>query len=176
MNKMRRLIRLILLYFKSLAKVLQIFSTFVFMLVFLDIDGVMVPTKSWQQPPILEDGFYAFSEKAVTALNTLLTEHTTIILTSSHRNRFSVDEWKSIFLSRGITCSELLIAPTTASFYNRSEELLNWFQLHQVDSSFLIIDDDSSLQDLPNYLKRNLISPAAMIGLTMDNVLALEKS
>ena len=36
-------------------------TIFVKMLVFLDIDGVMAPAKSWQRPDILEDGFVDFS-------------------------------------------------------------------------------------------------------------------
>jgi hypothetical protein len=31
------------------------------MLIFLDIDGVMVPAKSWERPVLLKDGFPAFS-------------------------------------------------------------------------------------------------------------------
>lgn len=42
------------------------------MLVFLDIDGVMAPAKSWQRPDMLEDGFVQFSTKATRVLQDLL--------------------------------------------------------------------------------------------------------
>jgi hypothetical protein len=38
------------------------------MLLYLDIDGVMVPANSWRKPEILEDGFPEFSSKAVSSL------------------------------------------------------------------------------------------------------------
>ena len=33
------------------------------MLLFLDIDGVMVPAKGWKSPELLNDGFPAFSSR-----------------------------------------------------------------------------------------------------------------
>lgn len=45
------------------------------MLVFLDIDGVRVPIKEWMQPEIMEDGFPAFSPKAVDAIRKVLSKN-----------------------------------------------------------------------------------------------------
>ncbi|MDI3318583.1 HAD domain-containing protein [Pinibacter soli] len=42
------------------------------MLIFLDIDGVMVPAKGWKAPEMLSDGFPAFSNKATNALRNLV--------------------------------------------------------------------------------------------------------
>lgn len=47
---------------------------FAFMLLFLDIDGVMVPAKSWETPALLVDGFPAFSSRAIAALQRLISE------------------------------------------------------------------------------------------------------
>lgn len=44
------------------------------MLLFLDIDGVMVPAKSWERPALLDDGFPAFSSKTIAALQRLIFE------------------------------------------------------------------------------------------------------
>jgi hypothetical protein len=44
------------------------------MLIFLDIDGVMVPAKGWQRPELLSDGFPVFSLNAVNALKKLITK------------------------------------------------------------------------------------------------------
>lgn len=79
------------------------------MLVFLDIDGVMVPAKSWEKPKLLYDGFPEFSSKAVQVLQKLIFRDTTIILTSSHRSCFNLEEWKNIFELRGIEVNQLSI-------------------------------------------------------------------
>ena len=65
------------------------------MLIFLDIDGVMAPAKSWQRPDILEDGFVDFSPKAVRVIQDLISQNadSTIILTTSHKSRFSLSQW-----------------------------------------------------------------------------------
>lgn len=42
------------------------------MIIFLDIDGVMVPAKGWKVPDQLEDGFPVFSSKATKALQTVI--------------------------------------------------------------------------------------------------------
>ena len=72
------------------------------MTIFLDIDGVMVPAKSWERPTILDDGFYSFSIGAVRAINQMIQQHTRVILTTSHKNRFTEAEWKNIFIRRGV--------------------------------------------------------------------------
>jgi hypothetical protein len=50
------------------------------MLLFLDIDGVMVPAKSWKNPELLNDGFPAFSSKASNALQHLISENPPLCL------------------------------------------------------------------------------------------------
>lgn len=79
------------------------------MLIFLDIDGVMAPAKSWQRPDILEDGFVDFSSKAVRVLQDVLAQNadTTIVLTTSHKSRFSHSEWKDIIQRRGLNMNQL---------------------------------------------------------------------
>ena len=61
------------------------------MLLFLDIDGVMVPAKSWKSHEFLDDGFPAFSKKAILALQYLISEETTVLLTTSHKSKFSLE-------------------------------------------------------------------------------------
>jgi len=72
------------------------------MFIFLDIDGVMVPAKSWQIPELLPDGFPAFSRSAIRVLQRFLDERTTVILTTSHKSSYSLNEWKQIFKRRGL--------------------------------------------------------------------------
>lgn len=141
------------------------------MLVFLDIDGVMVPAASWKIPENLEDGFPMFSQKAVLALNRLVSKDTQIILTSSHKSRFTPLQWRKIFEKRGIKISKLTCLNPNNSFLKRKDEILNWFGSHDIGKKeFIIIDDDSSLHALPAYLKAHLIVTSSLVGLTQDNL------
>jgi hypothetical protein len=45
---------------------------------------------------------------------------------------------------------------------------MNWFEHDYKGESYLIIDDDSSVEDLPIYLKKRLIKPSPHIGLTEE--------
>ena len=137
------------------------------MLIFLDIDGVMAPAKSWQRPDILEDGFVDFSSKAVSVLQDLLDQFTdtTIILTTSHKSRFSLSQWKIIFERRGLNVNKLESLNDNTDFQSRKVEILNWFASIDVLEDFIIIDDDKSLNDLPEFYKDRLILTSSLVGL-----------
>jgi hypothetical protein len=137
------------------------------MLIFLDIDGVMAPAKSWQRPDILEDGFVDFSSKAVRVLQDILAQNTdtTIILTTSHKSGFSLSQWKIIFERRGLNVNKLESLNDNTDFQSRKIEILNWFDSNDVQEDFIIIDDDKSLNDLPTFYKDRLILTSSLVGL-----------
>ena len=137
------------------------------MLIFLDIDGVMAPAKSWQRPDILEDGFVDFSSKAVRVLQDVLAQNadTTIVLTTSHKSRFSLSQWKIIFERRGLNVNKLESLNDNTNFQSRKVEILNWFDSNDIDEDFIIIDDDKSLNDLPTFYKDRLILTSSLVGL-----------
>lgn len=137
------------------------------MLIFLDIDGVMAPAKSWQRPDILEDGFVDFSSKAVSVLQDVLAQNadTTIILTTSHKSRFSLSQWKIIFERRGLKVNKLESLNDNTNFQSRKVEILNWFVSNDIHEDFIIIDDDKSLNDLPTFYKDRLILTSSLVGL-----------
>ena len=137
------------------------------MLIFLDIDGVMAPAKSWQRPDILEDGFVDFSSKAVSVLQDVLAQNadTTIILTTSHKSRFSLSQWKIIFERRGLKVNKLESLNDNNDFQSRKVEILNWFESNDIHEDFIIIDDDKSLNDLPTFYKDRLILTSSLVGL-----------
>ncbi|BDQ11651.1 HAD domain-containing protein [Sediminibacterium sp. TEGAF015] len=143
------------------------------MLILLDIDGVMVPAKGWKSPELLNDGFPEFSSKATIALQQLISDDDTIMLTTSHKTNFSIEEWKSIFRNRGIHTNKIERLPENIDNLNRKDEIVNWFKVNNTKENFIIIDDDTSLNDLPDYLKAHLVQPSPLIGLTEEHLLKL---
>ncbi|GAB5556871.1 MAG: hypothetical protein SchgKO_10840 [Schleiferiaceae bacterium] len=137
------------------------------MVLYLDIDGVMVPANSWRRPEILEDGFPNFSEKASKSLNRILSVSSAdIVLTTSHKHNYSLSEWKKIFLRRNILVNKISRLPKNTQYFSRKEELVKWFTNHKSNEDFLIIDDDKSLNDLPLNLKEHLLQTSGSVGLT----------
>lgn len=144
------------------------------MLIFLDIDGVMVPAKGWKSPEFLNDGFPAFSGKATRALQRLTAENATVILTTSHKSNISIKEWKNIFKNRGINIKNIKALPGNPGFLSRKDEIVNWFALNNVNEDFVIIDDDMSLNELPGLLKQNFIQVSPYIGLTEEHLKSIK--
>lgn len=140
------------------------------MLIFLDIDGVMVPAKGWKSPELLDDGFPAFSINAANILQRIISEGATIILTTSHKSKYNIDEWKSIFKKRGIDIENIKCLPTNANNLSRKDEIVNWFNLNNTTEAFIIIDDDKSLNELPHFLKGHLVQTSPYIGLTEEHL------
>jgi len=141
------------------------------MLLLLDIDGVMVPAKSWSAPPILEDGFAMFNAKSVKALNEIIYEsNADILLTTSHKSRFSLEQWDRIFRNRNIFTNNIYRLPQNHRHLNRLEEITNWYTSNANIDNFVIIDDDTSLNGLPGYLKTRLVLTKSLIGLTSSHV------
>ncbi len=144
------------------------------MLIFLDIDGVMVPAKSWKVPELLADGFPAFSSKASKVLQSLISEDTTIILTTSHKSNYTITEWKNIFKSRGVNLRKIKSLHKNVDNLNRKDEILNWLNTNPISNDFVIIDDDKSLNALPAHLKKKLILTSSYIGLTEEHFLDIQ--
>ncbi len=141
------------------------------MLILLDIDGVMVRAKSWESPQALEDGFYDFDQRAVDALNAIIAgSNAKIILTTSHKYSFSIDQWINIFKNRGVNVSTIYRIDKNDDHKNRREEIANWFFTSSDVQDFVILDDDKSLNGLSPILKDRLILTSAMVGLTKNHV------
>ena len=137
------------------------------MLLYLDIDGVMVPANPWRKLEILEDGFPEFSLKAVKALDRIISSSSAdIVLTTSHKHTYTLKEWNTIFKRRNISVNNITRLPENTNHLNRKDELISWFTPKHLSEKFIIIDDDKSLNALPEYLKDRLIQTSASVGLT----------
>jgi predicted nuclease of predicted toxin-antitoxin system len=139
------------------------------MIILLDLDGVLIPAKSWLRPEILNDGFPSFSVSAVNTLNKIINSQTKIVLTTSHKDNYTVSEWVDIFKIRGIIVNDLSIMPNYSTFpVSRRESIEIWCIANTEE--FIIIDDDKSLNDLPINIKKNLIQTSSFIGLREENI------
>ena len=139
------------------------------MLILLDIDGVMVTGNSWKRPEILNDSFPAFSSKACNALQKIISETSAdILLTTSHKSNYSIEEWKNIFNLRGIKIKNIYSLPENKTYLSRKEEIMKWVNTSNELPDFVIIDDDKSLNGLPEFVKNKLIQTNASIGLTIE--------
>lgn len=137
------------------------------MLILLDIDGVMVPANSWKRPEILEDNFMNFSLQATKALEKIISSTSAdILLTTSHKDSFSLNQWKKIFENRNINIRKIGKLPKNINNLNRKDEVLDWFTSNNIAQNFIIIDDDKSLNSLPGFLKNRLVQTSATVGLT----------
>jgi hypothetical protein len=138
------------------------------MLVLLDIDGVMVPAKLWRKPELLKDGFAEFSMRAVRALQKVIYEtDATLLLTTSHKSNYSIDQWRNIFRVRGILVGNINWLSENDDYLNRKDEILDWHRLsHNANENFVIIDDDKMLSGLPDNIKENLVLTSSSVGLT----------
>lgn len=143
------------------------------MKIFLDIDGVMVHANPQKTVPLAGDGFYVFSTAATETLNAFLSRYNSheIILSTSHRHRFAPEQWKKIFHDRGITVNTISVISTLYDpKTTRKEEIINYITTHQLsDSGFIIIDDDKSLNGLPENLKKRLALTNPYTGLNEDS-------
>lgn len=139
------------------------------MLLLLDIDGVMVVGNSWKKPVFLNDGFPAFSTNASNALQKIISETSAdILLTTSHKSKYSIEEWKNIFKLREITIKNIFCLPENTTNLSRKEEVMNWINTASNVPDFLIIDDDKSLNGLPKFIKNKLIQTNSSVGLTIE--------
>lgn len=138
------------------------------MLILLDIDGVMVPANSWKKPEFHDDGFPVFSSKSTSALQKIIDETgAALLLTTSHKLKYTIAQWRGIFKSRGIDVKQIHRLNSSSLHLSRKEEILNWYnEKHTPDTKFVIIDDEKTLNDLPVSIKNNLVLTSPTIGLT----------
>lgn len=138
------------------------------MKLFLDIDGVMVHANPHRVVDLEKDGFYKFNAYAVEILNKIIIDcDIEIILSTSHRFRFSIQKWKEIFQSRGICIENIsIINIGLEKGFSRKEEIEIWILENDLNiKDLIIIDDDKSLNNLPDNIKERLVLTSPYVGL-----------
>lgn len=136
------------------------------MVLFLDIDGVMVHTNPSKPIEQLEDNFYVFDDEAVTVLNRIISKNVIdeIIISSSHRFKFTPTEWERLFSTRKIKINKISIIAIEKG--SRKENIFSWIEFRRLKpNDYIIIDDDKSLNGLPEVIKKRLILTNPYIGL-----------
>ena len=123
-------------------------------LLILDLDGVLITTPPWRADTIAEDGYSAFNPTCIANFNTLLTNQKfDIWLSSSRRTTQTLDTFNQIFQNRHILSPIKGFLPNYETTKSRKEEITQF--LHTFPSTqFLIIDDDTSLNDLEDRYKK----------------------
>lgn len=114
-------------------------------IIFLDIDGVLRTHKSdleWSlklSAPIPERVFdRKFNPKAVSNINELISyTRAKIVVSSTWRTQFTLQELKDVFRSNGITGE---IIDKTQIGLTRGEEIQDWID-HHGTKSYVVIDD-----------------------------------
>ncbi|QQU04607.1 HAD domain-containing protein [Myroides odoratus] len=135
------------------------------MKVFLDIDGVMVHGNPQKKVEIAEDGFYVFMTKAIAIFNQIEVDE--IILSTSHRNRFSIAEWSALLKIRGLKFSKLTKMISCSPYTSRKEEIETHIATyHLLPEDILILDDDKSIYGLSPHIKERAIVTQSFLGLT----------
>ena len=147
------------------------------MTILLDIDGVLETTPSWRQAEIHSDGFMKLNEKALENLS-ILHKRTkaSIVLTTTHRINYDEKKWKEIFKLRGFnfeTISKLNDKTEISQLVDRGTEIKEWVENKGEGQNYVIIDDDQSINALPEYIKERWVATRPSIGFDKE---ALEKA
>ena len=147
------------------------------MIILLDIDGVLETTPTWRQVEIHSDGFMKLNEKALENLSTLHKRtNASIVLTTTHRINYDETKWIEIFRLRGLnfeTISKLNNKTEISQLLDRGTEIKEWVEKKGEGQNYVIIDDDQSINALPEYIKERWVATRPSIGFDKE---ALEKA
>ena len=73
------------------------------MVILLDLDGVLITTPAWRAVETEPDGFFKFNARATTNLAAVLAAtNAAVVLTTSHRLKYSLAQWSAFFYARGL--------------------------------------------------------------------------
>jgi len=141
------------------------------MVILLDLDGVLITTPAWRAVETAPDGFCQFNARATANLAGLLTEtKAALVLTTSHRLRYSVAHWTTLLNGRGLFPSAITKVNDRATLPPagaRAGEIEAWVSQHG-PANYVVLDDDLSLHGLPPALKSRCVITKPLLGLDGD--------
>ncbi|MBK8672891.1 MAG: hypothetical protein IPN93_07865 [Bacteroidetes bacterium] len=144
------------------------------MTILLDIDGVLETTPIWRQAEIHSDGFMKMNEKALENLSILYKRtNASIVLTTTHRINYDETEWKIIFKNRGLifdTISKLNDKTKISHLADRGTEIKEWVERIGKNINYVILDDDKSINALPENIKDRWVSTNPLIGFDKESL------
>ena len=145
------------------------------MVVLLDLDGVLVTTPPWRAVESEADGFMKFNQLAAKNLARLLDEtQAAVVLTSTHRINYSVEEWKVLLNARGIAPSSVEKINDLATLDlmpARGLEIEAWVVQGGHNKNYVILDDDLSINGLSGEIKSRFVQTMPLIGLNEEATL-----
>lgn len=141
----------------------------------LDLDGVLITTPSWKADEIDFDNYSKFNSLCTENLNTLLSLYDfDIWLISTRRTVKTLKEFNEIFKNRNINQKISGFVPQQDEVKSRKEEV-QFFIESQQPKSYIIIDDDKTLNGLNEELKSNLIHTELMRGFNDEKLKEAKK-
>jgi hypothetical protein len=141
--------------------------------VILDLDGVLITTPPWKKDDLDSDGYSMFNTACVDRFNKLLNSLESYIwLSSTRRSNKTLEEFNSIFQHRNIHTPISGFLPIEEKPCSRKEEIIRFIETNKL-SSYLIIDDDKSLNDLNENMKNRLVQTEFLKGFDQN---ALKKA
>ncbi|MDI9859380.1 CPCC family cysteine-rich protein [Flectobacillus roseus] len=147
------------------------------MIILLDIDGVLETTPAWRQVEMHSDGFMKLNERTLENLSILHKRtNASIVLTTTHRINYDIARWKEIFRLRGLNfevISKLNSKTDISQFLDRGTEIKEWVEQYGEKQNYVIIDDDQSINALPENIKERWVATRPLIGFDKE---ALEKA
>ncbi len=99
-------------------------------------------------------------------------------MTTSQKSSYSIPQWRNIFSTRGFENLNIKKLNKNSNNLNRREEIMKWIN-KGYENSFVIIDDDKFLNNLPYNVKSKLVQPSATVGLNdelADSAITILKS
>jgi HAD domain in Swiss Army Knife RNA repair proteins len=126
--------------------------------VFLDIDGVLAPIRSWER--------YGDLDRAcVAVLNEIVAQGAAdVVVSSTWRYGRTVAELQAMLEAAGFTGAVVDTTPTGAPGADRGEEIAAWLAAHPVPG-FVIVDDHVDM----GRLRGHLVQTHPAVGLQPDD-------
>jgi hypothetical protein len=143
-----------------------------YMVILLDLDGVLITTPAWRAVETDPDGFFKFNERATANLAAILTAtNAAVVLTTSHRINYSLAQWTVFFRTRGLFPSTITRVNDRTSLPkagSRVSEIAAWVTQPGAPANYVVLDDDLSLHGLPAAIKSRCVFTKPLIGLDAD--------